>query len=145
MAQLGNKRRFYLGSSLSGSSWTWLAGEQNNSFNKTAESIEVSDKSTEWQQFISGKKGATASVTVFTDDTSSGPQHDMISALHSGETVFCFIGVVSSSGSTGTPSEGDAFEAIITEIADTNDQGSVATRQISLTATGEVKHYPTVS
>ena len=84
-------------------------------------------------------------MTVFTDDTSSGPQHDMISALHSGDNVFCFIGVLSSSGSSGTPSEGDAFEAIITEIADTNDQGSVATRQISLTATGEVKHYPTVS
>lgn len=144
MAELGNVRRFYLGTSLSSTSWTWLSGEQNNSFNKTAESIEVSDKSTEWQKFISGKKGATASVTVFTDDTSSGPQHEMISALHSGETVFCFVGKLSS-GSSSTPSEGDAFEAIITEIADTNDQGAVATRQISLTATGEVKHYPTVS
>lgn len=144
MAELGNKRRFYLGSSMSGSSWTWLAGEQNNSFNRTAESIEVSDKSTEWQQFISGKKGATASVTVFTDDESSGPQHNMISALHSGDTVFCFVGKLSS-GSGSSPSEGDAFEAIITEIADTNDQGAVATRQISLTATGEVTHYPSVS
>lgn len=139
MAELGNKRRCYVGSSLSGSTWTWLAGEQNNSFNKTAEAIEVSDKSTEWQQFISGKKGATASVTVFTDDNSSGPQHEMISALHNGDTVFVFIGQL---GASSSPSSGDAFEAIVTEIADTNDMGSVATRAISLTATGEVTHYP---
>ena len=39
----------------------------------------------------------------------------------------------------------NAFEAVITAISDTNDQGSVATRQISLTATGEVKHYPAIS
>ena len=143
MAELGNIRRFYLGTALSGETWTWLAGEQSNSFNLTAESIEVSDKSTEWQQFISGKKGATATVTVFTDDTASGPQHDMISALTNGENVFCFIGKLASSGNT--PTEGDAFEAIITSISDTNDQGSVASRQISLTATGAVKHYPTIS
>lgn len=144
MPELGNIRRFYLGSSLTSGTWTWLAGEQTNSFNRTAESIEVSDKSTEWQQFISGKKGATASVTVFTNDESTGPQHELISALCNGDTVFCFIGKLTSGSGTSTLTEGDAFEAVITAISDTNDQGSVATRQISLTATGEVKHYPTI-
>ena len=144
MPELGNIRRFYLGTALTSGTWTWLAGEQTNSFNRTAESIEVSDKSTVWQQFISGKKGATASVTVFTNDESTGPQHKLISALCSGDTVFCFIGKLTGDDSA-TLTEGDAFEAVITAISDTNDQGSVATRQISLTATGEVKHYPTIS
>ena len=143
MAELGNIRRFYLGTALTSGTWTWLAGEQTNSFNRTAESIEVSDKSTKWQQFISGKKGATATVTVFTNDESTGPQHKLISALCNGDTVFCFIGKLTE-GDSATLSEGDAFEAVITAISDTNDQGSVATRQISLTATGEVKHYPTI-
>ena len=143
MPELGNIRRFYLGTALTSGTWTWLAGEQTNTFNRTAESIEVSDKSTAWQQFISGKKGATASVTVFTNDESTGPQHKLISALCSGDTVFCFIGKLTG-GDSATLTEGDAFEAVITAISDTNDQGSVATRQISLTATGEVKHYPTI-
>ena len=37
------------------------------------------------------------------------------------------------------------FTAIVTAIGDTNDNGSVASRSISLTATGEVTHYPSLS
>ena len=36
-------------------------------------------------------------------------------------------------------------EAIVNAVSDTNDQGSVATRNISLTANGAVTHYPTIS
>ena len=141
MATLGNTRRAYIAIGSSGTPTTWLAGEQTNSFNRTAEAIEVSDKSTVWAQFISGKRGATAEITVYTDDTSAGPQYNAIKALHQGLTVRVFIGVLSGS----SPSEGDVFTAIVTAIGDTNDNGSVATRNISLTASGEVTHYPTLS
>ena len=141
MAQLGNERKCYLTTS-SGGTFTWLAGEQNNSFNRTAEAIEVSDKSTDWAQFIAGKKGATASVTVYADDTASGPQMEILQALHKGESVYCFIGVL---GSGNTPTTGDMFEAIVTECSDTNDYGAVASRSISLQVTGEPTHYPTIS
>ena len=141
MATLGNTRRAYITIGSSGTPTTWLAGEQTNSFNRTAEAIEVSDKSTVWAQFISGKRGATAEITVYTDDTSAGPQYNAIKALHQGLTVRVFIGVLSGS----SPSEGDVFTAIVTNVSDTNDNGSVATRSISLTATGEVTHYPTLS
>lgn len=144
MAKLGNVRKFYLTTGKTGGTFTWLKGEQNNSFNRSAESIEVSDKSNDWAQFISGKKGANASVTVFTDDTSTEPQHKMISSLHNGQPVYGFIGELSGDGAT-TPTEGDLFEAIITGISDTNDYGAVASRSLDLTITGAPTHYPTIT
>ena len=144
MAVLGNTRRVYIVTGTSTLTYTWLAGEQTNSLNRTAEAIEASDKSTEWQQFIYGKKGATAEVTVYADDDSTKPQHAALTALHKGQTVKVFIGTLTT-GNTPAPSQGDVFEAIVNAVSDTNDQGSVATRNISLTATGAVTHYPTIS
>lgn len=134
MAQLGNVNKFYIKIS---TTWTWLTGEQNNSFNRTAEAIEVSDKSTDWAQFIAGKKGATAEVTVFADN-SNAAQKNVLSAFASGAEVDFFIGELS----TNTPSSGDVGKAIITAISDTNDFGAVSSRSISLTVTGAVTHYP---
>lgn len=143
MAKLGNKRKFYLVVSESGNSttYTWLAGEQTNSLNRTADAIEVSDKETDWKKFIYGTKGATAEVTVFTDDESTSPQKAFLKALHEGQTVKCFCGELNT-GNTPSPSEGDAFDAIVNAISDTNDNGAVATRNLSLTVTDEVTHYP---
>lgn len=142
MAQLGNTRRVYIVTGSSSKTYTWISGEQNNSFNRTAEAIEDSDKSTEWAQFLSGKKGATAEVTVYTDDNDA-QQKAALAALEAGTPVSVFIGTLSS-GSSPAPSEGDAFKAIITAINDTNDNGAVASRSLSLTATGAVTHYPTL-
>ena len=141
MAVLGSTRKAYITLGSSGTPTTWLSGEQTNNFNRTSEAIEVSDKSTTWAQFISGKRGATAEITVYTDDTSAGPQYNAIKALHTGVTVRVFIGVLNGSAA----SQGDVFTAIVTAVSDTNDNGSVSTRTISLTATGEVTHYPTLS
>lgn len=143
MAQLGNARRCYIGTSLNGG-WVWLTGEQSNNFNRSGNLVEVSDKSTVWQKFISGIRGATASVTVHTDDEDP-QQKAAIEALHNGETVFVFIGSVTESNDTVTPAHGDAFEALVNEIDDTNDNGSVASRNISLTANGEPVHYPSIN
>ena len=134
MAQLGNVNKFYIKIS---TAWTWLTGEQNNSFNRTAEAIEVSDKSTDWAQFIAGKKGATAEVTVFADNTDTA-QKNVLASFASGAEVDFFIGELSSS----SPSSGDVGKAIITAISDTNDFGAVSSRSISLTVTGAVTHYP---
>lgn len=140
MAQLGNVRRAYIAAGSTGTPTAWLTGEQTNSFNRTAEAIEVSDKSTIWAQFISGKRGATAEVTVYVDDTDA-QQKAVLNALHEGTNVRVFIGVLSGS----SPSQGDVFTAVVTAVSDTNDNGSVATRSISLTATGAVTHYPSLT
>lgn len=140
MAQLGNVRRAYIAAGSTGTPTAWLTGEQTNTFNRTAEAIEVSDKSTVWAQFISGKRGATAEVTVYVDDTDA-QQKAVLNALHEGTNVRVFIGVLSGS----SPSQGDVFTAVVTAVSDTNDNGSVATRSISLTATGAVTHYPSLT
>ena len=140
MAQLGNTRRVYIVTGTT-PSYNVMAGEQTNSLNRTAEAIEVSDKTTDWAQFIAGKKGATAEVTVFLNDLNTDQQHAVLQALTAGSKVKVFIGTLSSS----TPSQGDLFEAIVTAISDTNDVGAVATRNISLTATGAITHYPSLS
>lgn len=143
MAVLGNTRRVYIVTGTTTLTYTALAGEQSNSFNRTAEAIEASDKSTEWAQFLSGKKGATAEITVYTND-SDLQQKAALNGIHAGATVKVFIGTLSTA-TTPAPTEGDVFDAIVTAVSDTNDQGAVASRSISLTATGAVTHYPALS
>ena len=140
-ATLGNSRKAYIGAT-SGSSTTysWLTGEQSNTLTINANQVEVSDKSTVWQKFISGVKGATAEVTVFADNNDT-QQKAVIAGLFNGQDVAVFIGTLDNS----TPSEGDAFMAVVNSVSDTNDNGSVSTRTISLTANGAVTHYPTIS
>lgn len=130
---LGNTQKAYIRTS---SIYSWLGGEQSNSVNLTAEAIEVSDKSSEWAEFVSGKKGATVEVTVYADENDSA-QSAALSALMEGTTVYWAVGEISS-GSIGG---GFSGEAIITAISDTNDFGAVSSRTISMTATGEVTHY----
>ena len=144
MAVLGNTRRVYIVAGTAQSpTYTWLAGEQTNSFNRTAEALEYSDKDTAWAQFLAGKKGATAEVTVYLDDSNTTQQHVALQDLTTGTKVKVFIGTLST-GTTPAPTQGDLFEAIITAISDTNDNGAVASRSISLTATGAVTHTPTL-
>lgn len=136
MPKLGNIRRFYVGADKA-----WLAGEQNNSFNRTANPIEVTDKSVIWQQFIAGVRGATASVTVYADDTTGLPQATILASWAAGQKVQCFIGELDTSGTDPVIVSGDAFEAVITSISDTNNNNEVASRDIQLTVSGEVTHY----
>lgn len=136
MPKLGNVRRFYVGADKA-----WLAGEQNNSFNRTANPIEVTDKSVIWQQFIAGVRGATASVTVYADDTTGLPQATILASWAAGQKVQCFVGELDTSGTDPVIVSGDAFEAVITSISDTNNNNEVASRDIQLTVSGEVTHY----
>jgi len=146
MAVTGNTRRIYIGvTSGSGTSatttYTWLTGEQSNSFNLTQEQIEVTDKSSSWQDFIGGKKGASIEATVFTDNTDT-QQKAVINSIVAGTKVKVFVGTLTGTSSQ-TLSEGDACEALVTSVSDTNDVGAVASRSISLVSCGEVTHYPT--
>ena len=135
---LGNARKFYIGTGSTSISYTWLAGEQNNSVTLNGTAIEVSDKSNAWQKFIAGVRGGTAEVTVHADDEDV-QQMAAIDALVAGSTILCFVGTLSSSA----PSAGIAFEAVINSISDTNDNNAVATRTMSLTITGAPTVYPT--
>ena len=137
MAVLGNSRKAYIAPGSTGTPEAWLSGEQSNSINRTAEAIEVSDKSSEWAQFIAGKRGATVEITVFTDDTNNGPQHKALQALHTGGYVRIFIGQLDDEDAVVS---GDLATGVITAISDTNDTGAVASRTLSITITDSVTH-----
>lgn len=136
----GNIRRFFL-TTAAAANMTWLTGEQSNSYSRSTETIDVTDKDGEWAKFIAGRRSATADVTVFLDDTADAPQHKLLEALHAGDTVYCFIGTLGT-GTNPAPATGDLFEAVITAANDTNDKDAVAQRQFTLQVTGEPTHYP---
>ena len=141
MAELGNSRRVYIVTG-TGSSYTALKGEQTNSVNRSAESIDISDKDTgAWGSTMAGKKSMTLDVTVYADNTDA-QQKTLLDAFYNGQTVKVFVGKI---GSNNTPTEGEAFDAVITSISDTNDNGAVATRAMSLASNGAPTVYPTAS
>ena len=138
MAELGNTRRVYIVTG-EGATYTALNGEQTNSVNRSAESIDISDKDTgAWGSTMAGKKSLTLDVTVYADNTDTN-QKALLKAFYKDQTVKVFVGKL---GTDNTPTEGEAFDAVITSISDTNDNGTVATRAMSLASKGEPTVYP---
>lgn len=136
MAELGNTRRVYIVTG-DGNTYTALKGEQTNSVNRSAESIDISDKDTgAWGSTMAGKKSLTLDVTVYADNTE---QKTFLDAFYKDQTIKVFVGKL---GSGNTPAEGEAFDAVIVSISDTNDAGAVATRAMSLASKGEPTIYP---
>lgn len=130
-ATTGNKRRAYL---VDTSTYTWLAGEQNNSINLNGNLIDISDKSTDWQKYIAGVKGGTISISVFTDNESSAEQKTFFNSLKSGAEVDIFIGELSDGN---TPSSGYTAKVLVNSITETNNNGEVSSRDLQLTINGE--------
>ena len=138
MAELGNTRRVYIVTG-DGNTYNVLKGEQNNSVNRSAESIDISDKdSGAWGSTMPGKKSFTLDVTVYADNTDE-QQKAILKAFYTDQTVKVFVGKL---GEGNTPAEGEAFDAVITSISDTNDAGAVATRAMSLASKGAPTLYP---
>ena len=141
MAKLGNKNKVYIGvTANNATTYTWLTGEQTNSVNLNGNPIEVSDKSAAWQKFIQGLRGGTVEVTVYADNTDA-QQKAVLKALNDGTSLLGFIGELSS----GAPSDGIAFEAIVSNISDTNDNNAVSSRSMSLTINGAPSFYPALT
>lgn len=138
MAELGNTRRVYIVTG-SGDTYTVLKGEQSNSVNRSAESIDVSDKDTgAWGSTMPGKKSFMLDVTVYADNNDE-QQKAMLKAFYTDQTVKVFVGKL---GEGNTPAEGELFDASILSIGDTNDAGAVATRAMSLASKGAPTLYP---
>lgn len=140
-AVIGNERCFYLTTAKGSGTFTWIGGEQSNNFNRSADTIEVSNKKTIWKEFLAGKKSATASVTCNLDESASNAQLSMLKSFGKGDKVFCFVGEVSGTDSLA-PANGTAFEAIITSCNEDNPQDGVSTRSFDLQVTGEPIEYP---
>lgn len=128
----GNKRRVYLTTG-SGNTRTWIAGEQSNSIDYTNNALDASDKSTEWDQFISGNKNWTATATFNLDNAASSQQKTLLQSLINGQAVSIFIGEL---GSGNAIAEGMAGSAIITSISETAERNGIITREITFTGSG---------
>ena len=131
----GNKYRIYLTTAGSGSGSgndSWIAGEQSNSVDFNNNAIDASDKSTEWDQFISGNKNWTASATFNLDDSASTGQKTLLQSLVSGASVHIFIGELNNSAR----SEGHAGAAIITAISQSAERNGIVSRQVTFQGTG---------
>ena len=145
MKVLGNARRVFVSTTATPStSSDALAGEVGNNFNLNANLVETSDKSTQWQQFINGIKGATADVTLHADIGNAG-QMSLIHALVAGTELYVYVGNFADEGTGAITAQGYAFKALVNTVSEAADNGSVATRTVNLTATGAVTVTPAAS
>lgn len=133
MVKSGNKRRVYLSTTNQNTTThTWIAGEQNNSIDYTNNAIDASDKSSEWDQFISGNKNWTANATFNLDNSASNEQKKLLQALVSGEEVNIFIGELDGN----TVLEGTAGKAIITSISEAAERNGILSRDVTFQGNG---------
>ena len=133
MVKSGNKRRVYLTTGSGAGTNTWIAGEQSNSVEFTNNALDASDKSTEWDQYISGNKSWTVSATFNLDNTASQQQKALLQALISGAAVRIFVGEL---GSGNGVVEGTAGSGIVTSISETAERNGILSREITIQGSG---------
>ena len=129
----GNKRRVYLTTGSGSGTNTWIAGEQSNSIDYTNNAIDASDKSTEWDQFISGNKSWTVSATFNLDNSSTQQQKVLLQSLISGASVRIFVGEL---GSGNGVVEGLAGTGIVSSISETAERNGIVSREVTITGSG---------
>ena len=129
----GNKRRVYLTTSGSTPTKVWIAGEQSNSINYTNNALDASDKSTEWDQYISGNKNWTLNATFNLDNSASQQQKALLQALVSGDAVNVFVGEL---GSGNAIAEGMAGNGIVTAISETAERNGILSREVTIQGSG---------
>ena len=143
MAENGNKRKVYLTDGKGTGTFTWVAGETSSNLSLQRNMIETSDKSSEHATFIAGRQSGTGSVTVNLDDSATDSQRKMVKAFHDGQTIFVFQGEVGTDGKT--PSNGTAYEALISGLDRDYPDDAVVTATFNLQLTGAPVEYPTLS
>src|SRR5574344_1534388 len=129
MAINGSNRKVYL---VSNTTYTAIVGETANSMDLSHNLMEVSDKTDEWAEYISGAKSWSASLDVNLDNTATERQVEFLRSLVAGSQVNVFIGAMNGAEAA----DGIAGTAYIASIKDTNNRAAVASRSISLTGNG---------
>lgn len=133
MATAGSERKIYLGvTSGNSSTYTWISGETSNSLNLNNTAIDVSDKSSIWDSFISGSKNWDANADFNLDNSATAKQKELLQSLVAGTQVSIFIGILSS----GAPADGVAGNALIESISESSERSGVITRSITFKGVG---------
>ena len=130
MAENGNIRMVYI---VDGNSNTYVVGQTSASTSLNDDLIEVSDKATEWAEYISGKKSWSGSLSLNLDNTATAKQIEFVEALTKGQKVRIFVGVLKDNAQ----SDGIAGDAWVASVEDTSDNHAVVSRSVSFTGNGE--------
>lgn len=141
MAENGNKKKLYLTDGIGTGTFVWVVGETSSNLSLQRNMIETSDKSSEHATFIAGRQSGTASVTVNLDDSATDTQRKMVKAFHDGQTIFVFQG----EATTNAPTNGTAYEALISGLDRDYPDDAVVTATFNLQLTGAPVEYPSIS
>lgn len=142
MAVNGNSRRTYLTDGKGSGTPVWVAGETSANLSLQSNMIETSDKETNYAEFIAGRISGTASVTVNLDETATDSQIKMVKAFYNGQKLFVFQGELATDGKT--PSNGTAYEALVSGLDRDFPDDGVVTATFNLQISGAPIEYPTV-
>jgi predicted secreted protein len=129
MAENGNRRKVYL---VDENTNTYVVGQTSGSLSVNDELLDVSDKTHEWSQYVSGKKAWSATVGVHLDNSATAHQISFLESLIAGQMVKVFTGVLDGD----QQSDGVVGEALVASVEDTFDNGSTSSRSINLTGIG---------
>lgn len=130
MAENGNIRKVYV---VEDSLSTYVVGQTSASTSLTDDLIEVSDKATEWAEYISGKKSWSGSLSLNLDNSATAHQIKFVEALTKGTKVKIFVGILKENAQ----SDGIVGDAWVASVEDTSDNHAIVSRSVSFTGNGE--------
>ena len=142
MAKNGNSIKVYLTTAKGTGTFTWIAGETTSNISLQRTMIETSDKSSEYADFLAGRMSGTAAVTVNLDNTATDSQREMVRSFYNGQKVFVYQGEV---GSSNTPTNGTAYEALISGLDRDYPDDALVTATFNLQICGEPVEYPSIA
>ena len=118
MAQNGNEIKLYL---VDSNTNTYVVGQTSTNYNLNDDLIEVTDKLTQWKEYISGGKSWSASLSLNLDNTASAKQIEFVKSLKKGQKLTVFIGVLKEN----QQSDGIAGEVWVASVENTADNNAV--------------------
>ena len=130
MAHNGNEIKLYL---VNESTNTYVVGQTSVNYSLNDDLIEVSDKLTQWIEYISGRKSWSASLSLNLDNSATAKQIEFVNGIEKGQKLKVFIGILKAE----QQSDGIAGDVWVTSVENTADANSVASRTVSLTGNGE--------
>ena len=130
MAHNGNELKLYL---VDDTTNTYVVGQTSTNYTLNDELIEVSDKLTQWIEYVSGRKSWSASLSLNLDNSATAQQIKLVEALTKGQRLHVFIGILKDN----QQSDGIAGEVWVASVENTGDANSIASRSVTLTGNGE--------
>ena len=130
MAHNGNEIKLYL---VDEATNTYVVGQTSVNYSLNDDLIEVSDKLTQWIEYISGRKSWSASLSLNLDNTATSKQIEFVEGLQKGQKLKVFIGILKAD----QQSDGIAGDVWVASVENTADANAIASRSVNLTGNGE--------